>query len=185
MDLGEIPCSSRRRNNHCHRNSYSFASVITDKDLLGRYAIVSAKLVSHFVEEFLGRHNPPKEHIDRLERSLVHSIVKRGVAITRESDLIVPEESGPRRRFAAHIRRSAYDDYSFDAVVAQNGVEVRLKECVILVYDAVLTLFWGLHLVIKLETRLTFRKVFVFPDCGEFLEHDAPEGSTMVRLSPK
>ena len=155
MDLGEIPCSSRRRNIHCHRNSYSFASVITDKDLLGRYAIVSAKLVSHFVEEFLGRHNPPKEHIDRLERSLVHSIVKRGVAITRESDLIVPEESGPRRRFAAHIRCRAHDDYGLDAVIAQNGVEVRLKECVILMlYDAVLTLFWGKHLVIKLEKHL-------------------------------
>jgi hypothetical protein len=76
MDSGEIPCSSRRRHIHCHRNGHSLASVITDKDLLGRYAIVSAKLVSHFVEEFLGRHNTPKEHIDRLERSLVHSIVR-------------------------------------------------------------------------------------------------------------
>jgi hypothetical protein len=155
MDLGEIPCSSRRRNNHCHGNGHSFAPVITDKDLLGRYAIVSAKLVSHFVEEFLGRHNPPKEHIDRLERSLVHSIVKRGVAITRESHLIVPEESRSRRGFAAHIRCRAHDDYGLDAVIAQNGVEVRLKECVILMlYDAVLTLFWGKHLVIKLEKHL-------------------------------
>jgi hypothetical protein len=117
---------------------HSFASVITDKALLGRYPIVSAKLVSHLVEQFLGRHNPSKEHINRLERSLVHSIVKRGVAITRESDLIVPEESGPRRRFATYIRCRAHDDYSLDAVVAQNGVEVRLKECAILVfYDAV------------------------------------------------
>jgi hypothetical protein len=101
----------------------------------------------------------------------VHSIVKRGVAITRESHLIVPEEPGPRRGFAARIRCRAHDDYSLDEVIAQNGVEVRLKELVILVlYDAVLTLFRGQHLVIKLETRLTFPRVF--PDCGEFLEHD-------------
>ena len=57
--------------------------------------------------------------------------------------------------FAAHIRCRAHDDYGLDVVIAQNGVEVRLKECVILMlYDAVLTLFWGKHLVIKLEKHL-------------------------------
>jgi hypothetical protein len=69
----------------------------------------------------------------------VHSLVKRGVAIARESHLIVSEESGPRRGFAAHIRCRAHDNYGLDAVVAENGVEVRLEECVILMlYDAIL-----------------------------------------------
>jgi hypothetical protein len=65
-----------------------------------------------FRQAFLGRHNAAEEHIYRLERGLVHSIVKRGVAIARERHLIVPEESRPRRRFTAHIRCSAYDDDS-------------------------------------------------------------------------
>jgi hypothetical protein len=109
------------------------------KDLFGRHAIVPTKLISHFVKQFLGRHNAAEEHIYRLERGLVHSFVKRGVAVARERYLIVPEESRPRRRFTAHIRCSAYDDDSFDAIVAQNGVEVRLEEGVILMlYDAIL-----------------------------------------------
>ena len=72
---------------------------LSAKDLLGRHAIVSTKLISHFVKQFLRRHNAAEEHIYRLERGLVHPLVKRGVAVARECHLIVPEEPGPRRRF--------------------------------------------------------------------------------------
>ena len=43
-------------------------------------------------------------------------------------------------------------------------------------------LFWGRHLVVKLEAWLTFPKIFVF-GYGKFLEHDAPEWGAMVLLS--
>jgi hypothetical protein len=117
--------------------------------LFGRYAIVSAKLIAHFVKQFLGRRNAAEERVYRLQRSLVHPLVERGVTVAWEGHLIVPKETRPRGGFAAHIRRRADDDDSFDVVVAQNGVEACLKERVILMlYDA--TLFGPQHLVIKL-----------------------------------
>ena len=60
----------------------------------------------------------------------MHSLVERRVAIAWKSHLIVAEKSGPRRRFAANIRRRTYDNDRFDAVIAQNRIEIGLEECI-------------------------------------------------------
>jgi hypothetical protein len=44
--------------------------------LFGRDATVPAKLIAHFIEQFLGGHNTAKEHIYRLERRLMHPVIK-------------------------------------------------------------------------------------------------------------
>ena len=53
-----------------------------------------------------------------------------------------------------------------------------------MLHDAILALFRLEHLFVKLETWLALPKIFVFPDRGEFFEHDAPKGSAIVQLSP-
>jgi len=57
--------------------------------------IVSAELISHFIEQLFCRHHSSEEHVNRLQGRLVHPFIEAGITVTRKSHLIVSEETRP------------------------------------------------------------------------------------------